>query len=53
MDAFGAPMDAIEAWLADHSALPAFAAGASEVIFALAESLVAGHVVPWLVSPAI
>jgi len=102
MDAFGAPMDAIDAWLADHSELPALrrwnvrqavlggraaneeslrpvahelasellagqvtsdiggwsgwalaAAGGSEVIFALAVYLAVGHVVPWLVSPAI
>jgi hypothetical protein len=102
MDAFGAPMDAIDAWLADHTQLPALrrwnvrqavlggraaneeslrpvahdlasellagrvksdiggwsgwalaAAGGSEVIFALAACLIAGHVVPWLVGPAI
>jgi hypothetical protein len=102
MDAFGAPMDAIDAWLADHTELPALrrwnvrqavlggraakeeslrpvahelasellagqvksdiggwsgwalaAAGGSEMIFALAVYLVVGHVVPWLVSPAI
>jgi len=102
MDACGAPMDAIDAWLADHTELPALrrwnvrqavlggraakeeslrpvahelasellagqvksdiggwsgwalaAAGGSEMIFALAVYLVMGHVVPWLVSPAI
>jgi hypothetical protein len=102
MDAFGTPMDAIDAWLADHTELPALrrwnvrqavlggraaneeslrpvahelasellagqvrsdiggwsgwalaAAGGSGVIFALAAYLVVGHVVPWLVSPAI
>ena len=102
MDAFGAPMDAIDAWLADHAELPALrrwsvrqtvlggraaheqslrpvarelasellagqvtsdiggwprwalaAAGGSGVIFAVAACLAVGHVVPWLVPPAI
>jgi hypothetical protein len=102
MDAFGAPMDAVDAWLEDHSALPALrrwnvrqavfggrvadeqslrpvaqqlaaallagqvnsdiggwsgwalaVAGGSEVIFAIAACLVAGRVIPSLVSVAV
>jgi hypothetical protein len=102
LDAFGVPMDAVDAWLADHTALPelrrwsvrqaAFggraaddlslrpviqqlaaallagdlnsdvggwsgwalaAAGGAELIVAAVACLVAGHVVSWLIEPAV